>query len=589
MRRGLLAAMGLALLILDSSAQSPQFRSGTALVVVDVVATRVDGKVARDLTAADFEVIEDGRPQAITTFQFVNLEDALAQVQPAGAFANTGEPGAIFALVLDEMKIDVQHTAAVRKWARRVIEDHVRPHDFATVLRSGHTSGLLFTSDHAFLTSIVEQATPRRARSAMSGLVSAAEATATGLSDTIGLDNARETEDSLVMLRQVVERLAAIPARRKAVFWFSQGVTVDMDQVGGAGSNSYRTVDALRDLLAAARRGNVAIYGIDPRGLSLDAEASVMGTMSSDHGGMRDIADATGGRTLVNTNDLAGGFERMVQENRAYYLLGYAPTEPGADRRARRIEVRTRAPGVSLLHRRHYVPDPTGTVASVEGALGAVLPGGELAITLTPSLVIDPKGGMVVSVPFEVSATSLDRVSFTLAALALDGKPARAVAGKVAAVGNVARDRARLRLEPGLYQLRLAAEVASAERRGVAFATIVVPKAAAREPQCGGFLLMQGTAPPRPNVTRKFDSTQAISGVVVVSAEPSYAAQRLELAVTSGTELIRRLPVSTPREFKKGYWNVEFGLQKLPVGRFELALTASGKPAANCSTTVIVE
>lgn len=51
----------------------PTFRGGTTFVSVDVY-PRVDGQVVEGLNATDFQVFEDGRPQAIESFEFVRIE-----------------------------------------------------------------------------------------------------------------------------------------------------------------------------------------------------------------------------------------------------------------------------------------------------------------------------------------------------------------------------------------------------------------------------------------------------------------------------------------------------------------------------------
>ena len=53
--------------------QPPTFRTGVNLVRVDAYPSR-DGKIVEGLTAADFEVFEDGRPQRIDAFEFVRLD-----------------------------------------------------------------------------------------------------------------------------------------------------------------------------------------------------------------------------------------------------------------------------------------------------------------------------------------------------------------------------------------------------------------------------------------------------------------------------------------------------------------------------------
>ena len=89
-----------------------QFRGGTALVLGDVVATRLDGNLARDLKRDDFLIFEDGRPQEIKQFQVVDLEGiAAGSADPPGVFSNRAEPGAVFAIVLDDMNVDARHTS----------------------------------------------------------------------------------------------------------------------------------------------------------------------------------------------------------------------------------------------------------------------------------------------------------------------------------------------------------------------------------------------------------------------------------------------------------------------------------------------
>src|ERR1051326_5277756 len=60
---------------LQGFAQEPQdvVRISTNLVQVDVVVTK-DGKQVADLKPEDFEILEDGRRQAITNFAFFSVK-----------------------------------------------------------------------------------------------------------------------------------------------------------------------------------------------------------------------------------------------------------------------------------------------------------------------------------------------------------------------------------------------------------------------------------------------------------------------------------------------------------------------------------
>src|SRR5688572_7896173 len=64
-----------ALLVLTASlaAQGP-FRSGVNLVRVDALVTDERGMPVTDLTKDDFEILEDGKPQAIEQFRLVQVD-----------------------------------------------------------------------------------------------------------------------------------------------------------------------------------------------------------------------------------------------------------------------------------------------------------------------------------------------------------------------------------------------------------------------------------------------------------------------------------------------------------------------------------
>lgn len=62
--------------------QVSTFAAGVESVVVDVVVTDPDGQPVADLTAEDFQVEEDGKPQEITTFEAVTVEESFAVIGP---------------------------------------------------------------------------------------------------------------------------------------------------------------------------------------------------------------------------------------------------------------------------------------------------------------------------------------------------------------------------------------------------------------------------------------------------------------------------------------------------------------------------
>lgn len=605
------AAVAVAVLAGGGDVAGQQFRAGTELVLVDVIATRADGQLARELTADDFEVFEDGQPQAIRQFQLVDLEHASERSpDPPGVFSNGAEPGAVFAMVIDDMMIDSRHTPFVREWARRFVTEHVQPQDYLAIVRSGGDSGLMLTTDHALVTPVIARASGRRGGGDAASITGAeTEEVPMPGSDTpvladfsdlalleVGGEARMQAEQSLVMLQRVVEYLAPIPGRRKAVLLFSQGISFDIEAL--ANDETTRSFDPMRRLLAAAREGNVAIYTIDPRGLRGSTEPAIAETplpVTADPGvdGLRDLATATGGRAVVATNEISEAFDRITKENRFYYLLGYEPVSGGSRTRARRIEVRTRAAGVTLLHRRAYAPTPANLKPPVRAAVASPLPRGGVPVALAPTMFPEPSGGASLAVPFEVgeALTEGTEVNYTLVAIDGRGRQAAGTKGTLKATAGAARGLMRFPLDPGRYQLRLVGDVAALGLEGVAFANVEVPAPGASVPTCGGFMLAQSDGRQvRANVTREFISSQPVMVATVVSADALPDGVPMMFGVSApGSDTSLVFEVERPRAIGRGLWRFEITLPApIPEGEIELVLLAGETPLPGCRTELRV-
>jgi hypothetical protein len=100
-------------------------------------------------------------------------------------------------------------------------------------------------------------------------------------------------------------------------------------------------------VLRSANRGNVTIHALDPRPLG-----------SVRFGGdyvLRMLADTTGGRAIVNTNNPDESLLKVIEEASAYYLVGYAPNRPVTnDGKFHKISVRVKRKGVDVAARQGY-------------------------------------------------------------------------------------------------------------------------------------------------------------------------------------------------------------------------------------------
>src|SRR5262249_25888331 len=113
-----------------------------------------------------------------------------------------------------------------------------------------------------------------------------------------------------------------------------------------------------------------ALYFINGRGLEglpvgMDAETSTL-LPQEDTGfafseaeetteGSQSLAADTGGFTIRNSNDLAGGFRRIAEDTRAYYLVGYNPKNTARDGAFRKIQVKVPGrKGLQIRARKGY-------------------------------------------------------------------------------------------------------------------------------------------------------------------------------------------------------------------------------------------
>ena len=559
----------------EGGAAQPTFRSGVELVTIDVVATDRSGKPVHNLKASDFELFEDGRTQPIKTFQFIDASTVPVEaILPPGVVTNEVEPGGIFALVLDEIGYYVTEVQDVRRAAERFLNNALLPHDHVAVVRSGVDSGFTLTSDRQLALESITSATGRRDRGIRLERAGASDAVGAGDFDTASPGSLGK--GSFAVLEAVVDKLRPIPARRKAIVWFSRGgeLPANWETNLEIGQPIGRNEDALRSLIDRARAANVAIYTVDPRGLVAP------GTSGRDNPGVasdfeeigthRDLAAATGGRAIVNTNDIDGSLRRVTVENRAYYLLGYEPASGDGSKKpkARKIRVTTRSPGVELLHRSIYLPGAPGGNAVPE-LVASPLPVRDLPIQLAPAAVALDKKKRGILLPFEIGRDLRDDTEVEYNAIALDPE------GKVVARAN-GRGRARngrvagdigLATESKTYQVRFAARALSPDIEGLAVATIRVPEGKSKEPECAGIVFEQ----PGPRAgLRQFTRDQPMTISTLISADKLDGAIAFGLGAAGGVPQ-RLWPVQLSPPLANGLWRIGLSLKPpLPTGNLEV-------------------
>ena len=400
------------------AAQPPlTFRVEANFVEVDAFVSDATGSPVSDLRAADFQLFEDGKPQKVSAFSYVNIPVARPERPLFSAAAiepdiqtNIGIDGRIYLFVLDDLHVDPTRAFRVRESLHRFFDRNFGANDLAAVVFTGGRAadGQDFTNSPRLLLAAVDKFSGNKLRSATlerldeynrlqsGGLRRAGDS----INDPAAMERGRNARNTMQSLQKLSDFMAGVHGRRKAMVLISEGIDYDVYNLFGNNSLGSDIVDATRDAIAAATRANVSIYAIDPRGLATPGAELIetsgvvtddpnlgLGLRSSldelrlSQDSLRSLADETGGFAVTNQNDFNDAFDRLVRDNSSYYVFGYYPANDKRDGKFRKIEVRLTRPGLMVRARRGYVaprgraaaPSARATTDPLEDALKAAV------------------------------------------------------------------------------------------------------------------------------------------------------------------------------------------------------------------------
>jgi VWFA-related protein len=418
---------------------APVFRSALNLVLVDVVVRDRSGAVARGLTADDFQLLEDGRPQRIDSFAFEEIGAQAAPVTAAGllsaaasgttptrvldAGTSSGQvPTAplattdlaghrLLVMVFDTSSMQPEDVQSAIDAADTWVTTKMSDADLVAVTSIGSNLNVLtdFTTDKTRVLAALRtlSAADGTAPAAVdAGTAATDDASTTATDDATAVDAGTQELDTfnndvrLRALATLAESLTPLQ-QKKAILYFSSGMA----------RNGTDNQVELRKAVNAAVRANVAIYPADARGL----QAVVPGgsARSASRGGLgafsgRGVADQfsqlaaqqetlqtlaadTGGTAFTDTNDFGEAFSRITHDISAYYILGFSSTNPARDGRFRRITVRLRnKSGLQVEAREGYYADrdfahtaKTDREVLLREQLAAALPATDVPVYMT--------------------------------------------------------------------------------------------------------------------------------------------------------------------------------------------------------------
>jgi VWFA-related protein len=614
----IIAGWSVCVALLAAQQQQPTFKSGIEIYHLDVSVLDQKRQPVRGLTAADFTVIEDGKPQKIVAFSAVDVADAIApraawmrDVTPDVA-SNQFREQRLVLIVIDDATIpfDPRAMRRAREIGRDVV-DRLGPADLAAVVfTQDNRRPQDFTNDRAKLLAAVERAS---------------------YGNRTGYSFLSAVETLVAAARLLID----VPERRKTLVYISGGVPVDFEEAatpvlaGGQGVSmagrelQVRLIERMQAAFALAARANVSIYTFDVCGLRApNSRVPYCAENSLDVDFLRIVAANTGGRATVDTNDHRPGVVQLFQENASYYLVGYESSAVKGPGHYRRLDVRVNRPDVEVRARtRHYTEQPpTGdgrALPPAVQALAGLLPNGDipLAVQLAPIAIPGRRDLTAVAVTMGMrqrrdptsAAAGFAELDWEVRAFDPEGRP-RGVQQQTARLGLAASGGdvqvellTRMDLKPGAYQLRLAIHDRAQNKSGSVYADVEVPDFGKAAVSMSGVLLSASGPPaaPRdalsalvsvvPTARRVFASTDRVAAFVRVyqSGDVKKPAApvpfTIRLTGTDETPLVNQKQTLEPPHFtaRAADVNFEVPIASLKPGPYLLTLEATlGKATA---------
>jgi VWFA-related protein len=371
----------------------PTFRVNIDLVTMDAIVRNSQDQFVADLTKDDFQILEDGVAQDVTSFTLVHggrVHNLLSPPPPPaqeGVILPPSRPrndstGRIFLIIVDDLHLDFRNTGRIRDLFKRVSRDLIHEGDMFSIVSTGPSSLAVDpTYDRKILDESIKKITGNGLKP--SDIIQGAESSQ-------GPSEVRyRAHVSFSTAFDMLRQLEKITNRRKAVVWVSNGYDFNPfaesrmgeDPVfGGRFGQSreegqqinqqynqgtqFADADLARELAEVTRtanRANATLYTIDPRGLvagaDLDEQMDPMEYAThvrKTQDSLRVLAEETGGMAVVNQNDFTKALKRIDAETSDYYVLGYYSSNPDPLKRTRKVEVKVTKPDLNVISRTSY-------------------------------------------------------------------------------------------------------------------------------------------------------------------------------------------------------------------------------------------
>lgn len=360
-------------------------RISTNLVQIDAIVTK-DGKLVSDLKAEDFEIFEDGKKQTITSFSYISNLPATSPAVTGAADRDKSvpavplkrdDPRRTLAIVVDDLGLSAESMSQVRRQLRKFVNEQVQPHDLVAIIRTGTQVGALqqFTNDKRLLNRAVDQLRWNICnRTGVHVLPPTQRILELGTTEQVC--GGFSFFATMKALGAIIDGMAELAGRKSLMILSDSLPTETQDSPffnvdpNSPFNDATNRVIALHRIAERAIRASVVIYSIDTQGLrttGVTAADRFSGSVRQVNQQMNALMNArsrvlfdrraggemmarqTGGYQVRNSNDFK--FERILEEQSGYYLIGYRPTDETFNKKFHRITAKVKPSGLTLRTR----------------------------------------------------------------------------------------------------------------------------------------------------------------------------------------------------------------------------------------------
>ncbi|MBN1568568.1 MAG: VWA domain-containing protein [Acidobacteria bacterium] len=367
-----LSALSVGLFAGAQQQQPFTIKAEAQLVLETVTVQDKDGKPVEGLTRRDFVITEDGSPQSIEICEFQKFEDtALPPIKPRSIFNSEAAPiskigrnqftaGRVGEIKYQDRRLLVLYfdlmtmpeTDRYRAFAagRKFIQNQMTASDLMSIMifsKSVVRVLLDFTDDREELDLAIQTLMKKKQEGEEDDDWNVPD-TAAAFGQNSSEFNLFNIDRQLAALQTAVKMMGAL-SERKTLVYFASGLRL----------NGMDNQAQLRATINAAIRANVVLYPVDARGLVAEAPmgdastpssggvamftgASAMARMASfqqSQDTLYTLAEDTGGKAMLDYNDLSRGIVNAQKAVTSYYILGYYTTNTEMDGKFRKIKI----------------------------------------------------------------------------------------------------------------------------------------------------------------------------------------------------------------------------------------------------------